>query len=56
MLSVASKLVCLGIMESLSLEKISKIMKPNHSLSTGKNHVPKCHIFMSFKALHGWPL
>lgn len=56
MLSVASKLVCLGTMELLSLEKPSKIIKPNHSLSTGEKQVPKCLIFMSFKSLHGWVL
>lgn len=56
MLLVASKLVCLGIMELLGLEKPSKIMKPNHSLRIGEKQVPKCHIFVSFKSLHGWGL
>lgn len=51
MLSVASTLLCLGIMESLDLRKTSEIMEPTQSLSTGKKHIPqnKCHIFTSFK-------
>lgn len=56
MLSVASELVGFGIMESLDLEWISKIMEPNRSHSTGKNWVPKYHIFVFFKSLQAWGL
>ena len=45
--------------ESSRLEKTLKIIQSNHQLninSSQLHHIPKCHIYTSFKYLQGWSL
>lgn len=47
-----------GITESFMLEKTSKIIQllSRHCQGHRLNHVPQCHIYVSFKHLRGWGL